>query len=211
MIEFKRATARQWGQLLLGLACYGIAITLMMQSHLGLGPWDMFHQGASRLLHITPGVASEGIGLVLLLAMLPAKARFGWGTLANIALIGLVTDLTLLVVPPVTALPWQLAYYLVALPLCGLATGLYIGARMGAGPRDTLMLILSRRLGWPVRRVRTAIELAVLAGGWLMGGQAGWGTILFALGIGPAAQWGLRLCRVEVRPAVAAPVAATAE
>jgi len=122
-----------------------------------------------------------------------ARVRFGWGTISNIVLIGLVTDLTLPLVPKASALGWQLGYYLVALAACGLATGAYIGASMGAGPRDSLMMMLSRRTGWPVRRVRTAIELVVLACGWLMGGQAGLGTLIFALGIGPAAQWGLKL------------------
>jgi uncharacterized protein len=193
MFDFRRASRRQWGQLLFGLALYGIAITLMLQSDLGLGPWDMFHQGIHLIFGMPVGVASEVVGFVLLFALLFARVRFGWGTISNIVLIGLVTDLTLPLVPQATEFGWKLGYYLVALAACGLATGAYIGAGMGAGPRDSLMMLLSRRTGWPVRRVRTAIELVVLACGWLMGGQAGLGTVIFALGIGPAAQWGLKL------------------
>lgn len=210
MFDARRASLRQWVQLLGGLAFYGIAITLMMRSGAGLGPWDMFHRGINRITGISVGVASEGVGFVLLFALLFARVQFGWGTIANIVLIGLVTDLTMPLVPAISPvagdhsfitntapnlqhLGLQLVYYGVALVMCGLATGAYIGARMGAGPRDSLMMMLSRRTGWNVRRVRTCIELVVLLCGYLMGGEAGWGTILFALGIGPAAQWGLRL------------------
>ncbi len=213
MINFRRASGRQWAQLLFGLALYGLAITLMLRSELGLGPWDMFHQGIHNIFSIPVGVASQLVGLALLLALLLVRVRFGWGTIANIVLIGFITDLTLPLVPTAAALDgmtqvagatiWpsgsllhlgvQLLYYALALIMCGLATGAYIGANMGAGPRDSLMMLLSGRTGWPVRRVRTAIELVVLACGWLMGGKAGLGTILFALGIGPAAQWGLKL------------------
>ena len=213
MIDFRRASGRQWGQLLFGLTLYGVAITLMLRSELGLGPWDMFHQGIHNIFNIPVGVASQLVGLALLIGLLFVRVRFGWGTIANIVFIGLVTDLTLPLVPTATALDsisriagetmWsggsllhlgvQLIYYALALVMCGLATGAYIGANMGAGPRDSLMMMLSVRTGWPVRRVRTAIELVVLVGGWLMGGKAGVGTVLFALGIGPAAQWGLKL------------------
>lgn len=193
MFDARRASLRQWGQLLMGLTFYGIAITLMMRSGAGLGPWDMFHRGINRLTGISVGIVSELVGFALLFALLFARVQYGWGTLANIILIGLVTDVTMPFVPKATNLAWQIGYYGVALLLCGLATGAYIGARMGAGPRDSLMLMLSKRTGWNVRRIRTCIELVVLFCGYLMGGEAGWGTIAFALGIGPAAQWGLRL------------------
>lgn len=193
MSGFGRASLRQWTQLLFGLSLYGIAITLMLKSELGLGPWDMLHQGINKIFGIPTGVANQLVGFTLLLALLVKQVRFGWGTISNILLIGMVNDLTMAYVPKATSLGWQLGYYGVAMVLCGLATGAYIGANMGAGPRDSLMMLLSRRSGWPVRRVRTAIELSVLVGGWLMGGKAGIGTVIFALGIGPAAQWGLHL------------------
>lgn len=182
----------RWGQLLAGLLLYGVAITLMIRSNLGLGPWDLFHLGLSKQLGIRPGMANQVVGLVLLALLLLARVRFGWGTISNILLIGLVNDLTMPLVPEITALWAQLAVYGVGVFACGMATGLYIGAAMGAGPRDSLMLMVSKRTGWPVRRVRTLIELSVLLGGWLMGGTLGLGTVLFALGIGPAAQLGLR-------------------
>lgn len=198
MFDLKPAAPRRWFQLVLGLASYGVASALMIRSQLGLGPWDMFHQGLSRLLPVSVGVASIGVGLALLGLLLFARVRFGWGTLANIILIGAVTDLALPWIAEAGGRGWQLGYYALALPLAGLGIGLYIGADMGAGPRDSLMLWLSQRTAWPVRRVRTLIELGALAGGWLMGGRAGLGTLLFALAIGPAAQWGMRLFKVEL-------------
>lgn len=198
MIELKRASVRQWAQLLLGLAFYGIAITLMLRSGLGLGPWDMLHQGVSRLSGLSVGVASELVGVVLVVAlMLIFRARFGLGTVANVIFIGVVTDLTMPLVMEAQGLFMQLLYYAIAIPVCGLGSGLYIGARMGAGPRDTLMMTLSQRTGRSVRLMRTVIELVVLVAGWLMGGQAGLGTVLFALGIGPAVQWGMRVARAQ--------------
>jgi hypothetical protein len=111
-------------------------------------------------------------------------------------LIGVFIDLLLPLIPPATNWLWGLAYHLPGVLLCGLATGVYIGAGLGKGPRDGLMLGLHQRTGWPVRRVRTLIELAVLGLGMLMGGTIGVGTLLFAFGIGPAVQWGLRVCGV---------------
>ena len=212
MSGFRRGSTRQWVQLMIGLCLYGIAITLMLRSELGLGPWDMFHQGISRLSGLPVGVASQLVGFVLLASLLLMGVRFGWGTISNIVLIGIVTDLTLPLVPEAPNPVWAYGYYAVAMVGCGLATGAYIGAQMGAGPRDSAMMILSRRWGWPVRRVRTAIELVVLLCGWLMGGKAGVGTLIFALSIGPAAQWGLRLFDAVPKPQSApVPAAGAAE
>mgnify|MGYP000113431776 CR=1 FL=1 len=209
MTGFRRGSARQWVQLMIGLCLYGIAITLMLRSELGLGPWDMFHQGISRLIGLPVGVVSQLVGFALLGGLMLARVRFGWGTISNILLIGLVIDLTLPLVPTAPNLVWAYSYYAVAMVACGLATGAYIGAQMGAGPRDSLMMILSRRSGWPVRRVRTAIELVVLLCGWLMGGKAGVGTLIFALSIGPAAQWGLHLFDAVPKLPQPAPAPAT--
>ena len=191
--RWRDTLAGRWGQLLVGLVGFGVAITLMIRSGLGLGPWDAFHVGVSLWTPLSVGVASMVTGLVVLAGSLLLGVRPGLGTLANMVLIGLVIDALLPVVP--TAHGWVagLAYFLPALVLFGPCTGMYIGARLGSGPRDGLMLAVAARTGWPVRRVRTIIELSALGAGWAMGGTIGVGTLLFAVGAGPAAQWGLRL------------------
>jgi uncharacterized protein len=119
--------------------------------------------------------------------------RPGFGTIANMVLIGVFMDLLLPVVPSAERLASGLAYFGVGVGLCGIATGMYIAAGLGKGPRDGLMVGLSQRTGWPVRRVRTALEVGVLALGWIMGGKIGLGTLIFTLTIGHSAQWGLQL------------------
>ncbi len=185
--------ARRVAKLLLGLALLGVGIALMLQSNLGLGPWDMFHQGLSHQLPISVGVASQLVGLIILGLLLLVRVRFGIGTILNIFLIGLIIDLTRPHIPELHWLPSQLGVFLLAIGLCGLGTGLYIGANLGAGPRDSFMLWVHQRTGWSVRAVRTATELCVLLCGWLLGGKAGVGTLLFAFGIGPAVQLSLAL------------------
>jgi len=209
--DFRPVAARQWVQLIFGLSMYGLAISFMMQSHFGLGPWDLVHQGINKLTGLKVGLVSELVGFALMAMLLVVDIRFGWGTISNIILIGLVTDLTMPFIPAVSSWPWQLGYYLVALLLCGIGIGAYIGANMGAGPRDSFMLFLVRRFNWPVRHVRTGIELSVLFLGWIMGGDVGWGTLLFAVSIGPAVQWGLKLFKalphsVKPEPSMTEPV-----
>lgn len=187
---------RAWTQLVTGLFAYGLAIALMVRSRLGLGPWDAFHVGIHNLTGMSIGVASIVVGMVIVAGSWFIGIRPGWGTVANMILIGVFLDLLLPVLAP--AADWRVgaAYYLAGIVICGLATGFYIAAGLGKGPRDGLMIGLSQRSGWPVGRVRTAIEVSVLALGWAMGGAVGVGTLLFAFGIGPATQWGLRVCGV---------------
>ncbi len=185
----------RWLQLLAGLLGYAVSIVLMLQSGLGLGPWDAFHVGIRNLTGIPVGMASILAGIVLVAGTLLIGVRPGPGTIANMILIGVFIDLLLPRVPAATGMLWGFGYFVPALLLCGLSTGLYIGAGLGQGPRDGLMLGVSRRVGWPVRRARTAIELCVLLCGWLMGAPIGIGTLLFALAIGPSVQWGMRVCK----------------
>lgn len=186
----------RWGQFLLAMALFGVVIAMMLRSGLGLGPWDAFHAGVSRLTGITIGQASIIVGVVVLAGSMAMGVRPGIGTLANMVLVGMATDLAYPLVPDAAAFGGGvftgIAYYVVAIGVGGLATGMYIGARLGAGPRDGLMVGLSSRFGWPVRRVRTCIELAALVAGWVMGARLGVGTVMFMLGIGPATQWGMR-------------------
>ena len=192
---------RAWARLVAGLLLYGVAVALMIASGRGLGPWDLLHQGIARVTGLSVGLASQAVGLVLLAGLWRAGVRFGAGTLLNIVGIGLVLDLVLAVLPEPTGVAAAWGYHASGIVLCGLATGLYISARLGAGPRDSLMLTLARRTGWNVRTVRTAIELVALGLGWALGGTLGLGTLAFALGIGPAVEVGMRLFGGNEAPA----------
>jgi uncharacterized membrane protein YczE len=197
-------TAR-WVQLLVGLLAFAVAIALMIRSGLGLGPWDAFHVGLHRLTGMTIGTASIAAGIVIIAVSLLLKARLGPATIANMVLIGIFTDLALPVLPPASGIVRGLLYHVGGIALIGLATGMYLGARLGAGPRDGLMTALSARYGWSISRTRTAIELSVLGLGWVMGGTLGVGTVLFAVAVGPSVQWGMRL--FGLLPPRGAPVA----
>jgi uncharacterized membrane protein YczE len=171
-------------QLLLGLLLFGVSLALLVRSELGLDPWDVFHQGLSIRSGIPIGTVTILVGAVVLLLWVPLRQRPGIGTVANVVLIGLALDATLAVLPVPTDLLVRWTCLLAGIVLNGIATGAYIGAALGPGPRDGLMVGLASR-GRSVRVVRTAIELTVLGVGWLMGGTVGVGTVLFAVTIGP--------------------------
>jgi uncharacterized membrane protein YczE len=183
----------------------------MIRSEFGLGPWDAFHVGLHRLTGMSAGVASIVVGIAIVAGTWSIGVRPGAGTLADMVLIGVFIDLLLPALPPATG--WlRPAYHAAGTLLTGFATGLCIAPGLGKGPRDGMMLGIAARTGWSVRRVRTAIELTVLALGWTLGGTVGLGTIVFALGIGPAtrtdplpeAQAGRE---THVMPALTAPTA----
>jgi uncharacterized protein len=182
-----------------GLLLFGVGIALMVNSRIGLGPWDAFHVGIHRLSGISIGSASILVGLVIVVATARIGVRLGAGTFLNMLLVGIFIDLFLPLVPDAPDWRWGLGYYALAIPMCGIATGMYIAPGLGPGPRDGLMIGISRRSGWPVHRVRTLLELFVLLCGWLMGGRIGLGTVIFAVCIGPAAHLGLQLFGVLPR------------
>ncbi|SOD64107.1 Uncharacterized membrane protein YczE [Streptomyces zhaozhouensis] len=190
--------SRRLVQLYLGLLLYGASAALLLRAGLGLVPWDVFHQGVGERTGLSLGLVVNITGLLLLLLWWPLRERPGLGTVSNVLLVGLSLDATAALVPPVTPLAGQIPLMLGAVALNGLATGLYLSARFGAGPRDGLMTALSRVTGRSVRLVRTSIEIAVLAVGIALGGTAGAGTVVYALAIGPLAQFFLR---VLARPA----------
>jgi uncharacterized protein len=192
--------ARRWAQLITGLVLYAVAMVLLIRSGLGLGPWDAFHVGLSRWTGLSLGAIVILTGLAIIVGTWFLRVRPGPGTLANMVLIGIFADLFLLITPEATSVWVAFPYHLAGIVLIGLATGLYIAPGLGKGPRDGLMIGLSEFTGWPVGRVRTANELSVLLLGRLLGATLGQGTILFALGIGPATAWGLRLFGVTPRP-----------
>lgn len=188
----RRALPLRLAQLLLGLFLWGAAIVLLIRSELGLGPWDAFHVGLSLQTGMTIGVASIVAGLAIVFATLLLRVRPGFATVANMVLIGLFVDLLLPVTPVAPGTAAALLYFGAGLGLVGVATGSYIGAGFGSGPRDALMLAIHERTGWSVGRARAILELSVLVAGWAMGGKVGVGTVLFALGVGPVVGWGLR-------------------
>jgi uncharacterized membrane protein YczE len=191
--------------LLAGLVLYGASSALLVLAGLGLDPWDVFHQGLARSLGGQVGTWSIVVGALVLLAWIPLRQRPGIGTLTNVVLVGLTINATLAFVPAPDGRVLQVAVMLAGIGLNGVATGLYIGAGLGPGPRDGLMTGLAAR-GHSVRVVRTAIELSVLAAGWLLGGSVGIGTVAYALAIGPLAHLFLPVFRL--RPPVPAPVPA---
>lgn len=184
---------RRWLSLIAGLICFGIGAGLIIRGNLGQGPWDVLHQGIAIQTGISIGVASILTGIPVVLAWWPLGQRPGWGTLANIIIIGLVVDIVLNMVPVASNMITSIALIAAGIAITGFGSGLYLSSEMGAGPRDGLMLGIARRTGWSVRLVRTLIEVAVLIIGWLLGGTVGIGTVAFAVGIGPAVQVSLRL------------------
>ncbi len=179
--------------LLIGLACYGFSMAMMVRAGLGLDPWDVFHQGLTRHTPMSIGVASAVVGVVVLLAWIPLRNKPGIGTVANVIVIAITVDAGLAVLTGPESMAARIALMVGAVILNAVATVLYVGAGLGPGPRDGLMTGLVARTGLSVRLVRTAIEATVLTVGWLLGGSVGVGTVLYAFGIGPMVQLVLRL------------------
>lgn len=191
-------------QLLLGLSLYGASMALMVRAGLGLDPWDVFHQGLAGRVGLSIGLVVNIVGAAVLLLWIPLRQWPGIGTIANVLVIGTAMDLSLLVLPDLDGLALRGAGLALAVVANGVAGALYIGAGLGPGPRDGLMTGLARRTGWPIRRVRTGIELTVLAAGWLLGGTVGVGTVLYAFAIGPLVQAFLPLFTIRDTRAQAA-------
>jgi uncharacterized membrane protein YczE len=193
--------------LLLGLVLYGVSDGLLLRAALGVDPWDVLHQGLSRTLGLQVGTWTNIVGLVVLLGWIPLRQRPGAGTVLNVVVIGLVVDATLDVVAAVGPMPLRISILIGAVVVNGVATGLYIGAGLGPGPRDGLMTGFAAR-GHSIRVVRTGLELTVLAGGWALGGYVGVGTVLYAVGIGPIVHWTLPALALRRPSGATAPPAA---
>ena len=187
---------RRIAQLLAGLFLYGIAIAMMVEAGIGVAPWDVLSQGISKISGIEFGWVTNIIGALVLLLWIPIKQKPGVGTLLNVLLIGPSAQLGLSVIPAQHDLAGQILLFSGGLVLLAVATGLYIGARFGPGPRDGLMTGIHRRWGWRIWMVRTSIEVVVLGVGWMLGGNVGVGTLAFALLIGPMVNVTLPLLRV---------------
>lgn len=193
---------RRLAQLLAGLVLYGVSMGLMIESTLGLDPWDVFHQGVAKATGLGFGTVVIATGAAVLLLWIPLRQRPGVGTIANVVVIGLAVDAALALLPTVAGLPARIAFLAAGILLNGVATGLYIGARLGPGPRDGLMTgYVARRPGRSIRLVRTTIEVTVLVVGWLLGGTVGVGTVAYAVAIGPLAHVFIPLLSLRDRPA----------
>jgi uncharacterized membrane protein YczE len=171
-------------QLSWGLWLYGLSMAMMIRANLGLDPWDVLHQGLAPRLGLSFGMTVNVLGAIILLLWLPMRQRPGIGTVLNILLIGTAVDLSMPFLPDPAGYPARFAMLGLGIVLNGIAGGAYIGAGLGPGPRDGLMTGICRKTGWPIKLVRTGIELTVLSIGWLLGGTVGLGTVVYAISIG---------------------------
>lgn len=190
-------------QLLVGLFLYGAGCALTVEAGLGVDPWTVFAQGLSVRTGVGIGWITNIVGFFVLLLWIPLRQKPGVGTVANILLVGTSMQLVLAMVPPVTGLFTQVVLLLGGIVVVAVASGLYIGAHFGPGPRDGLMTGMHARLGWPIWLCRALVELSVLTIGWLLGGTVGIGTVLFAVLIGPLVHVALPLLDTRRTPRAA--------
>jgi uncharacterized membrane protein YczE len=171
----------------------GVSVALLIRSDLGAAPWDVFHVALADATGLSVGVASNVTAVVAITVALIAGVRPGLGTLVNALLIGVCVDAALFVVPVARSLVAGGVYLATGVVALGLGTGLYLSAELGSGPRDSLMVALARRRRWTTARARVVVELTALTAGVLLGGRLGAGTLLYAVAIGPVAQWGIHV------------------
>jgi uncharacterized membrane protein YczE len=187
-VRISRDPARRSVQLFAGLALYGTSSAMLTRAHLGLEPWGVLAEGIVKHTGLTFGTVTGVVSVIVLLLWIPLRQRPGIGTVANVVVVAVAIDLVRAVLPDQHSLGWQITFLAGGVLLNGVATATYVGARLGPGPRDGLMTGLAARTGWSVRLVRTGIEVAVVVAGFLLGGTVGFGTVLYALAIGPLTQ-----------------------
>lgn len=193
-----RQFARDFAVIQIGFLLFGLSIVILVKADLGNTPWVVLEGALIKYVPITLGQAIIVVAMVITVIDLALKQPLGWGTLANMLSIGWWVDWLTPYVPAVPANLWiQIPYVLLGAGVMGLATAVYVGVNAGAGPRDSLMLAISRRAKVSVRRARAIIEVAVVVIGGLLGGPLGIGTLIFAVAIGPAVQLAFRLLRVQ--------------
>lgn len=192
---------------LFGLACFGLGIAMIIRADFGAAPWDVFHLGVSRLVHVPVGDVVIAVGLLLLLLWIPLRQRVGLGTILNALEIGFTLDLILPHLPVTDRVAARMLYLVGGTLISAVGSGYYIGSGLGAGPRDGLMVGLNARFGWSIRLARTGVELVALGVGWALGGRVGFGTVFFAVTIGPLAHIAIERLKMSPLPG-AAPVAA---
>jgi uncharacterized membrane protein YczE len=179
-----RELRRRLPQLLVGIPVLGVGIAMTLQARLGVSPYDVLHQGIAKQTGLSFGTVVIAVGLVILVLWIPLRQRPGIGTVVNTLTVGLVIDLALLVLPEPDLMAARIAMLLAGIFVTALGMGLYIGAGLGPGPRDGLMTGIAAK-GFPLWAVRTVLEATALVAGWLLGGNVGVGTVIFAFSIGP--------------------------
>jgi uncharacterized membrane protein YczE len=182
----------------IGFILFGLAIDIMVQAGIGLGPWDVLHMALTYHFPITLGEANIAVAALIIVCDVILREPLGWGTVANMLFIGLWIDLLKPFVPAVPEIVWiQIPYLLLSTLVMGFATAIYVGVNAGAGPRDSLMLALSRISKTSLRIARTCLEIIAVALGWTLGGPAWLGTVVFAVSVGPAVQLAFKLLKVQ--------------
>jgi uncharacterized membrane protein YczE len=187
-------------RLFLGLFLYAVGIVMTINSNLGLSPWDVFHQGLSKNINITMGQASISMGILIVITNSILGERIGWGTLSNMLFIGIFMDVLMLnnLIPVFQNILPKIAMMFIGMFVIGVASYLYIGVGLGSGPRDGLMIALTKRTGKSIRFIRNSIEITVLIIGFALGGSVGIATPVMALMIGPVVQFAFKLFKFEV-------------
>ncbi len=182
----------------IGFALFGLSIALIIEANLGTGPWSVFEVAMANLTKWSVGTITVLVGFAVLVIVIALREQIGWGMLGNILSIGPWLDLFLWMIPSIkNNLPIQLLMVIGSVLIQGVASAIYIGVDAGAGPRDSLMLAIHRTTKLSLRAARGIVELTVFAIGWLLGGPAGWGTLIFAVLIGPAVQWAFKIFNVK--------------
>lgn len=194
-----RELARRGPPLLVGIALVSLGISLSVRAHLGISPWDVFHQGVSKHTGLSLGWVIVGVGVIVLLVWMPLHQKLGVGTVINTVAIGVLVKVFLPLIGAPHAMSARIAMFVAALAALGLGGGLYIGAALGPGPRDGLMTAITAR-GHRLWVVRTVMELSVLVVGWILGGNVGAGTAIIAFTIGPITHFTIRRFHLPVPP-----------
>ncbi|HBW36894.1 MAG TPA: hypothetical protein DEF89_16980 [Desulfosporosinus sp.] len=192
---------KQVVRLFIGIFLYAVGIVLTINANLGLAPWDVFHQGMTKLISITMGEASIAVGIILVIFNSVLGERLGWGTLCNMLFIGLFIDLLMLnhIIPIVHGIILGVVMMFLGMVVIGVASYFYISAELGSGPRDGLMIALTKKTGKSVRFIRNAIELSALMVGYLLGGFVGIGTLIMAIVLGYIIQFTFKVFKFDVR------------
>lgn len=198
------AQVRRVPRLVAGLIVFGVGVGCAIAGDWGLPGWDVFHQGLSEQTPLTIGGATIAVGAVLLLAMKALREPIGIGTIGNVVLIGLSVDATLWLLDQPSNGAVRVALTLASPLVVAVGSGLYLGVRLGSGPRDGIMTALDRR-GVTLWKARFGIEATALATGVILGGTVGWGTIWFLVAIGPAVQAALSVLSVPLAESELAP------
>lgn len=189
---------RDFVRIEIGFFLFGLAITLMIRGNIGTSAWAVLEVALAQRIGISIGTMTVLMGFLVLSGALIMREKLGWGTLANILSIGPWEDFWLSFMPSVTTnLPLQIGMLLLAIFLMGLASAIYIGVDAGAGPRDSMMLAIKRTTGISIRAARAIIEVTVVTLGWFLGGPAGFGTLAYAILVGPSVQWGFKIFKVQ--------------